>query len=133
MPVQWVNRPNLNFRGYSGTISSGNVKKGNEILVLPSNKKAKIKDIILYKKNLKKASKGNSITITLDREIDISRGDILISGKQKLLNSDQFETKIIWMDKIPGYIGRTYLIKIANKTMGAQITNIKYKIWSFFL
>jgi len=73
MPVQWVNRPNLNFRGYSGTICSGILKPGNEIVVLPSNKKAKVKEIILYKNKLKKAFKGNSITITLDKEIDISR------------------------------------------------------------
>jgi bifunctional enzyme CysN/CysC len=126
--VQWVNRPNSKFRGYSGTINSGQLKKGDKIIALPSHEKAIVKDIILYKTSFLKANTGSSVTILLDREIDISRGDILISGKQKLLNSDQFETKIIWMDKIPGYIGRTYLIKIANKTMGAQITNIKYKI-----
>ena len=84
MPVQWVNRPNLNFRGYSGTICSGILKPGNEIVVLPSNKKAKVKEIILYKNKLKKAFKGNSITITLDKEIDISRGDIICDSKKPL-------------------------------------------------
>ena len=125
MPVQWVNRPNLNFRGYSGTISSGNVKKGNEILVLPSNKKAKIKDIILYKKNLKKASKGNSITITLDREIDISRGDIICDSKKVLDCADQFNVNMIWMSNNPGLNGRTYIGKINTQKISIKILEIK--------
>jgi len=125
MPVQWVNRPNLNFRGYSGTISSGNVKKGNEILVLPSNKKAKIKDIILYKKNLKKASKGNSITITLDREIDISRGDIICDSKKVIDCADQFNVNMIWMSNNPGLNGRTYIGKIYTQKISIKILEIK--------
>ncbi|MDG2007536.1 MAG: sulfate adenylyltransferase subunit CysN [Alphaproteobacteria bacterium] len=125
MPVQWVNRPNLNFRGYSGTISSGNVKKGNEILVLPSNKKAKIKDIILYKENLKKASKGNSITITLDREIDISRGDIICDSKKVIDCADQFNVNMIWMSNNPGLNGRTYIGKINTQKISIKILEIK--------
>ena len=125
MPVQWVNRPNLNFRGYSGTISSGNVKKGNEILVLPSNKKAKIKDIILYKKNLKKASKGNSITITLDREIDISRGDIICDSKKVIDCADQFNVNMIWMSNNAGLNGRTYIGKIYTQKISIKILEIK--------
>ena len=125
MPVQWVNRSNLNFRGYSGTISSGNVKKGNEILVLPSNKKAKIKDIILYKKNLKKASKGNSITITLDREIDISRGDIICDSKKVIDCADQFNVNMIWMSNNPGLNGRTYIGKINTQKISIKILEIK--------
>lgn len=125
MPVQWVNRPNLNFRGYSGTISSGNVKKGNGILVLPSNKKAKIKDIILYKKNLKKASKGNSITITLDREIDISRGDIICDSKKVIDCADQFNVNMIWMSNNPGLNGRTYIGKIYTQKISIKILEIK--------
>ena len=125
MPVQWVNRPNLNFRGYSGTISSGNVKKGNEILVLPSNKKAKIKNIILYKKNLKKASKGNSITITLDREIDISRGDIICDSKKVIDCADQFNVNMIWMSNNPGLNGRTYIGKIYTQKISIKILEIK--------
>ena len=125
MPVQWVNRPNLNFRGYSGTISSGNIKKGDEILVLPSNKKAKIKDIILYKKNLKKASKGNSITITLDKEIDISRGDIICDSKKTIDCADQFNVNMIWMSNNPGLNGRTYIGKINTQNISIKILEIK--------
>jgi bifunctional enzyme CysN/CysC len=125
MPVQWVNRPNLNFRGYSGTISSGNVKKGNEILVLPSNKKAKIKDIILYKENLKKASKGNSITITLDKEIDISRGDIICDSKKVIDCADQFNVNMIWMSNNPGLNGRTYIGKINTQKISIKVLEIK--------
>ena len=125
MPVQWVNRPNLNFRGYSGTISSGNIKKGDEILVLPSNKKAKIKDIILYKKNLKKASKGNSITITLDKEIDISRGDIICNSKKTIDCADQFNVNMIWMSNNPGLNGRTYIGKINTQNISIKVLEIK--------
>ena len=125
MPVQWVNRPNLNFRGYSGTISSGSIKKGDEIIVLPSNKKAKIKDIILYKKNLKKASKGNSITITLDKEIDISRGDIICDSKKTIDCADQFNVNMIWMSNNPGLNGRTYIGKINTQNISIKVLEIK--------
>ena len=127
MPVQWVNRPNLNFRGYSGTISSGNVKKGNEILVLPSNKKAKIKDIILYKENLKKASKGNSITITLDREIDISRGDVVCNDKLPVEISNIFDVNVCWLSDNKCYKGRNYFIKIGSQKVSCQIIDLKFK------
>lgn len=126
--VQWVNRPNSEYRGYSGIINSGVIKKGDKIIALPSNEEAKVKDIILYKTSFLKATAGTSVTISLDRELDISRGDIIVSEKNPCAISDQFDTKIIWMDKMPGYIGRSYFIKIANKTLTAQITNIKYKI-----
>ena len=125
MPVQWVNRPNLNFRGYSGTISSGSIKKGDEIIVLPSNKKAKVKDIILYKKNLKKASKGNSITITLDKEIDISRGDIICNSKKTIDCADQFNVNMIWMSNNPGLNGRTYIGKINTQNISIKVLEIK--------
>lgn len=126
--VQWVNRPNSEYRGYSGIINSGVIKKGDKIITLPSNEEAKVKDIIIYQTSFLKATAGTSVTISLDRELDISRGDIIVSEKNICAISDQFETKIIWMDKIPGYIGRSYFIKIANKTLTAQITNIKHKI-----
>ncbi len=125
MPVQWVNRPNLNFRGYSGTVSSGSIKQGSEILVLPSNKKAKVRDIILYKKNLKKASKGKSITITLDREIDISRGDIICNSKKIIDCADQFNVNIIWMSENSGLSGRTYIGKINTQKVSIKILEIK--------
>lgn len=125
MPVQWVNRPNLNFRGYSGTVSSGSIKQGSEILVLPSNKKAKVRDIILYKKNLKKASKGKSITITLDREIDISRGDIICNSKKIIDCADQFNVNIIWMSENSGLNGRTYIGKINTQKVSIKILEIK--------
>ena len=125
MPVQWVNRPNLNFRGYSGTICSGILKPGNEIVVLPSNKKAKVKEIILYKNKLKKAFKGNSITITLDKEIDISRGDIICDSKKPLECADQFNVNMIWMSENPCLTGRTYVGKINTQRVSIKILEIK--------
>jgi len=125
MPVQWVNRPNLNFRGYSGTICSGILKPGNEIVVLPSNKKAKVKEIILYKNKLKKAFKGNSITITLDKEIDISRGDVICDSKKPLECADQFNVNMIWMSENPCLKGRTYVGKINTQKVSIKILEIK--------
>ena len=120
--------PNLEFTWLE---SDKTPKKGNEILVLPSNKKAKIKDIILYKENLKKASKGNSITITLDREIDISRGDIICDSKKVIDCADQFNVNMIWMSNNPGLNGRTYIGKINTQKISIKVLFF-YKINHFF-
>ncbi len=125
MPVQWVNRPNLNFRGYSGTICSGSISPGREIVVLPSNKKAKVKEIILHKNKLKKAVKGNSITITLNKDIDISRGDIICDSKKPLECADQFNVNMIWMSDNAGLSGRTYVGKINTQNVSIKILEIK--------
>jgi len=127
-PVQMVNRSVSNFRGYMGTLASGELNKGQEIKVLPSGEKAKIKDIILYKKSLQSAVVGQSITITVNREIDISRGDVIVSATEPCELSDQFQLKLFWMENEPGYVGRSYLMKIGTMLVNAQITQIKHKI-----
>jgi len=127
-PVQWVNRPHLNFRGFSGTIEAGQIQIGQEVRLLPSGETAKVKEIVLFKHNLHKATSGQSITITLDREVDASRGDVIVAADAPCEVADQFEMEMVWMDQDPGYLGRSYWMKIGNQLVNAQITNIKHKI-----
>ena len=125
MPIQFVNRPNSSFRGYSGTIASGLISSGKEIIVLPSRQKAKISGVFLEKSNIKKANIGDSVTITLDREIDVSRGDIICDSKNPIQCADQFNVNLIWMSQDPCFIGRTYLGKINTQKVSIKILDIK--------
>ena len=125
LPVQSVNRPNLNFRGYSGTIAEGKIRKGDELISLPSNQKVKVKDIFVGERSLKTASFKQSITLTIDKEIDTSRGDILCSKNSTVDMADQFNVNVIWMSEDKGFTGRTYLAKIHNISTSIKIMNIK--------
>ncbi len=125
LPVQSVNRPNLNFRGYSGTIAEGKIRKGDELISLPSNQKVKVKDIFVGERSLKTASFKQSITLTIDREIDTSRGDILCSKNSSVDVADQFNMNVIWMSEDKGFTGRTYLAKIHNISTSIKIMSIK--------
>ena len=125
LPVQSVNRPNLNFRGYSGTIAEGKIRKGDELISLPSNQKVKVKDIFVGEKPLKTANLKQSITLTIDKEIDTSRGDILCSKNSTVDMADQFNMNVIWMSEDKGFTGRTYLAKIHNISTSIKIMNIK--------
>ncbi|MBP9727084.1 MAG: sulfate adenylyltransferase subunit CysN [Gammaproteobacteria bacterium] len=127
-PVQWVNRPNATFRGFSGSITEGAIQKGDEVRVSASGYTAKVTDIVTMDGNLKQAHKGQAVTLTLDREIDVSRGDILSLAKTPLESSDQFETTIIWMYEEECLIGRQYMLKLANQWVTSTITSIKYRI-----
>ena len=124
-PIQRVNRPNLNFRGYSGTLVSGNLKTGDDIVTIPSHQKAKIKEIYIGDKSIKSASFKDSITATLNKEIDISRGDVICKKDSLVETSDQFNINIIWMAKEHCFPGRSYIIKIHNSTSTAKILEIK--------
>ena len=125
LPVQSVNRPNLNFRGYSGTIAEGKIRKGDELISLPSNQKVKVKDIFVGERSLKTANLKQSITLTIDKEIDTSRGDILCSKNSSVDMADQFNMNVIWMSEDKGFTGRTYLAKIHNISTSIKIMNIK--------
>ena len=125
LPVQSVNRPNLNFRGYSGTIAEGKIRKGDELISLPSNQKVKVKDIFVGERSLKTAHLKQSITLTIDKEIDTSRGDILCSKNSTVDMADQFNMNVIWMSEDKGFTGRTYLAKIHNISTRIKIMNIK--------
>ena len=128
MPIQWVNRPNLNFRGFSGTIASGQITPGDEIIVIPSGKRSHVKKIVTMDGNLNKACEAQAITLTLTDEIDISRGDMICGTDSPAEQSDQFLAKILWMSDKPMLPGRSYLIKTTNKTVSGIITKLKHKI-----
>ena len=124
-PVQRVNRPDLNFRGYSGTITCGKIKIGDELTSLPSNQKAKVKDILIGEKSIKSAGLKQSVTLTLNKEIDTSRGDVLCSKKSVIEMADQFNLNVIWMSEEKCFNGRTYLAKIHNISTSIKIMSIK--------
>jgi len=128
MPVQWVNRPNLDFRGFSGTIASGSIKPGVEVVALPSAKTSKVKSITTYDGDLDVAIADQAVTITLEDEIDISRGDVIAECEHRPETTDQFQAQVIWMHDKPLFPGRPYLIKTANKTITGEVTELKHKI-----
>ena len=125
LPVQRVNRPNLDFRGYSGTIASGNIKVGEEIRTIPSNQKAKVKEIFIGDKSIKSSSNNQSITLTLNKEIDISRGDIICKKDSIVESADQFNISVIWMSEENCFPGRSYIAKIHNNSSTIKILDIK--------
>jgi len=127
-PVQWVNRPNLDFRGFSGTIASGVINLGDSIIVSSSGKRSNVKEIVTHAGNLKTAREGMAITLTLKDQIDISRGDIISSGNSPIAKADQFQAHILWMNEKELFPGRQYLLKTANNTVLASVSNLKYKI-----
>jgi bifunctional enzyme CysN/CysC len=128
LPVQWVNRPNLNFRGFSGTVASGVINVGDDITVSSSGKRSTVKEIITHGGSLKVAREDMAITLTLKDEIDISRGDIISSSKSPTEQADQFQAHILWMNEKELFPGRQYLIKTTNKSVPASISNLKYKV-----
>ncbi|PKR56872.1 sulfate adenylyltransferase subunit CysN [Thalassospira lohafexi] len=128
LPVQWVNRPNLDFRGFSGTIASGRIKPGDEIIVTASGQTSTVKEIVTFDGNLNEAIAGQAVTLTLADEIDISRGDVLAQADAKPDFADQFEARIIWMHDDHLLPGRPYLIKMGAQVTNAQISDLKYKV-----
>jgi bifunctional enzyme CysN/CysC len=128
MPVQWVNRPNLDFRGFAGVITSGSVKPGDRIIAQPSGKESKVARVVTMGGDLPLAVAGQSITLTLEDEIDISRGDVLSKADAPAEVADQFEASLVWMTDEPMLPGRPYLMKIGAQTVTASITEPKYKI-----
>ena len=128
LPVQWVNRPNLDFRGFTGMVSSGTLKPGDEIRVQPSGKSSKVARIYTFDGDLDEAVAGQSITLLLEDEIDISRGDVISGIEQPAQTADQFETTMVWMHDEPLLPGRPYLMKLGTQTVTATISDIKYQI-----
>jgi bifunctional enzyme CysN/CysC len=128
MAVQWVNRPNLDFRGFSGLISSGSVRPGDAIRVLPSGKTSSIKRIVTLGGPLDEAVAGQSVTLTLADEIDCSRGDVIVAANDPLQVADQFEATIVWLDETELLPGRAYWLKIGAQTVAATVQPPKYQI-----
>ena len=128
MSVQWVNRPNLDFRGFSGLIASGTVKPGDELRSLPSGKTSTVKSIVTMDGDLDQAVAGQSVTITLADEIDCSRGDVLAAADSPPEVADQFETTIVWMDDEPLVVGRAYWLKLGAQMVSVTAAEPKYEI-----
>jgi len=127
MPVQWVNRPNLDFRGFCGTVAEGIVKPGDAVRVLPSGVQTRVKQVLCGFDAAGEATQGQAITLTLVDEVDASRGDVLVAADQPAEVADQFEAKLLWMSEQAMTPGRQYVLKLAAKEVSATITAIKYR------
>lgn len=128
LPVQWVNRPNLDFRGFTGTVASGSVRSGDRLRAMPSGRESTVKKIIFHTETLEKAVAGQAITLTLADEIDVSRGDVLCAIDAPLTVADQFEAQLVWMVDEALHPGRSYWLKCATKTVNATVTKIKHQL-----
>jgi bifunctional enzyme CysN/CysC len=127
MPVQWVNRPNAEFRGFCGRIASGRIRRDDEVRISPSGVTTKVKSIVSWNGQLEEASVGDSITLLLADEVDITRGDILAAAQEPPEVADQFCCRLLWMSDKPLVPGRSYLLKIHTQEVAGTITNIKYR------
>ncbi|WP_427976112.1 sulfate adenylyltransferase subunit CysN [Acidocella sp.] len=128
LPVQWVNRPNLDFRGFSGQLASGVVRPGDDIRVLPSGKTSKVTRIVTLDGDLERAVAGQSVTLCFADEIDCSRGDVITPADAPVQVADQFEATIVWMADEAMTPGRAYWIKLGTQTVSASIQAPKYQI-----
>ncbi len=128
MPVQWVNRPNLDFRGFAGTIASGHIAPGDQVVVANSGRLSTVARIVTQNGDLREAGAGDAVTLTLSDEVDVSRGDMLVAAGERPEVSDQFAAHIIWMSEEELLPGRQYLIKIGARSVPATITELKHKI-----
>jgi len=128
LPVQWVNRPNLDFRGFSGTIASGSISIGDPIVEPASGQTSTIKDIVTFDGSLETAFAGQAITLTLNDEIDISRGDMICALQDRPATADQLEAKLVWMSDEELLPGRSYILKMGTSTTAARVSSLKHKI-----
>ncbi len=128
MPVQWVNRANLDFRGFAGTIASGAVTRGDEVAVVPSGRTTKVVSIIGPGGEVGSAEAGDSVTLTLADEVDIARGDMLAAVRDRPAAGDQFAAHLFWMSNEKLLPGRSYLLKIGHRTVSATITELKHRL-----
>jgi bifunctional enzyme CysN/CysC len=128
LPVQWVNRPNLDFRGFTGTIASGVVTTGDRVRIQPAGRETRVARIVSADGDMERAVAGQSITLTLTDEVDISRGDIISTIDTPASVADQFEATLVWMAEEAMLPGRRYLLKIGGQTVNAEIGHLKYKV-----
>ena len=128
MPVQWVNRPDASFRGYAGTVCGGRVAVGTEIVVQPAMRRARVERIVTADGDLPEAVAGQAVTLTLDREVDVSRGDVIADAGCPAPVADQFAAHVLWMGDESLLPNRAYWLKIGSRTVNARITSIKHKV-----
>lgn len=127
MPVQWVNRPNLDFRGFCGRVAEGQIRPGDAVRVLPSGVQTRVKSVIAGFEAVELGHSGDAITLTLTDEVDASRGDVLVAAENPPEVADQFEARLLWMHERAMTPGRPYLMKLATKEVTATVTEIKYR------
>lgn len=128
LPVQWVCRPNLDFRGYAGTLIGMDVQPGDPVVVLPAAKETTVKSIVTYDGEIERAGDGDAVILTLADEIDVSRGDVIAATNGRPEAADQVAAHVIWMSDEPMYPGRSYLVKCGTQIANATITNLKHKV-----
>ena len=127
-PIQMVNRPHQDFRGVSGTIVRGRLSLGVDVMVMPSGVPTRIKRILSSGEEASEAQAGEAVTVLLEDDIDVSRGDVIISADGSCNVSDHFETMLVWLDDEPGFMGRTFLMKLGSTVVNARIATVKYKL-----
>jgi len=127
-PVQWINRPNSDFRGFAGTVVAGSVALGDPVLVMGSNRSSRVKEIVTFDGFLPRAAAGDAVTLTLDDEIDVSRGDLLVHPHAPAEFADQFAAHLVWMKEETLVPGRSYWLKIGTRTVSATVTALKHRI-----
>jgi bifunctional enzyme CysN/CysC len=127
-PVQWVNRPHLDFRGYAGTVASGLVRRGDEVVINPSGRRAHVARIVTADGDLEAAQEGDAVTLTFAEEVDVSRGDIITLPAALASVADQIAARLIWFDEEPMLPGRAYTLKCGCQTTTATVSNLKYKL-----
>jgi bifunctional enzyme CysN/CysC len=127
-PVQYVNRPNLDFRGYSGTLASGVLRRGDAVMVLPSRRTSRVKSIVTFDGELEEAFPPQAVTVTLDDEIDVSRGDMLVRPESLPLLGTRFNAYVVWMHDGPLVPGRQYYLKLATRTVTGSVSQIHYRV-----
>ncbi|WP_233843748.1 sulfate adenylyltransferase subunit CysN [Dyella sp. 2HG41-7] len=128
MPVQWVNRPDQHFRGYAGTICGGRIRVGDTVMIQPGTHNAQVARIVTANGDLAEAQAGQAITLTLDREVDISRGDLIADAAHPAPEADQFAAHVLWLGDEPLLPNRGYWLKVGARTVNARVTSIKHKI-----
>jgi len=128
LPVQWVNRPSSDFRGFTGTIAGGSVRPGDRVVVLPRGQETTVSRVVTFDGDLERAVAGQAVTLTLADEIDVSRGDVIAPVDAPAQVGDQFEATVVWMADEPLLRGRTYLMRVGTKTVAATVAPLKYKI-----
>jgi len=128
MPVQWVNRPNLDFRGFCGTIASGIIRKGDEVMIMPSKKTTHVKEIVTFDGNIDEAFAPLAITLTFEDEVDASRGDMIVKPGNVPATADAVEAMLVWMSEEPMVPGKTYLVKHSAQLITGAIESLRYRI-----
>jgi len=128
MPVQYVNRPDADFRGYCGRVVSGTVQPGDRVRISPAGTPATVASIVAWQRTRARATRGDSITLTLQPEVDVTRGDVIVAADCSLQVADQFQAKILWMDDAPLTVGRRYRLRLHRREVGATVTRIRHRI-----